>query len=159
MSFEISLKVPEIKALQLEKSFKSQIKAALEDAALELAEQLQNDSPVGASEELKRGWDISIASDLSLKVTNNAPNALYRIRGRKAGKMPPYGPGTELAAWAEKYGIPPYLVARSIARQGTQRYREGRNWVGIDERGKPYKGGAVDLASRELGQRLRKIRI
>jgi hypothetical protein len=157
--FKIDLKVPDIKALQIEKSFRGQIKAALEDVALDLADQLQNESPEGAGGDLKAGWDIAIGSDLSLKVTNNAPDALYRIRGRDKGKMPPYGEGTELAAWAAKYDIPAYLVARSIARQGTKRFRDGKNWVGIDKSGKPYKGGAVDVASRKLGERLRKIKI
>lgn len=33
---------------------------------------------------------------------------------------PPFGPGSDLALWARRHGITPFLVARAIARRGTQ---------------------------------------
>ena len=34
------------------------------------------------------------------------------------GKMPPWGPGTPLADWAFRHGIPPFVAARAIQRWG-----------------------------------------
>jgi Bacteriophage HK97-gp10, putative tail-component len=157
--FEISLKVPDIKLTQLEQKFRAAVKGAIEDTALELADELQQASPEGATGDLKRGWDVQIKSDLSLQITNSADNALFRIRGRKAGKMPPWGPGSELAAWAEKYDIPPFILARAIARNGNQRFRDKKNFAGINPDGSPQKNGIIDQASKRLAARLRKIKI
>ncbi len=41
------------------------------------------------------------------------------VEGGTRPHWPPWGPGTELAAWAERKGIPPFLVARAIAQRGT----------------------------------------
>lgn len=157
--FNISLKVPDIKATQLVEKFRSQIKGAIEDTALELGSDLQQASPEGATGDLKRGWDVQIKSDLSLQITNSADNALFRIRGRKSGKLPPWGPGSELAAWAEKYDIPPFLLARAIARSGTQRFRDKKNFAGINPDGSAQRGGIIDQASKRLADRLRKIKL
>lgn len=48
---------------------------------------------------------------------------------RPGGKMPPYHEGTPLAKWVKiKMGadVPPYIVARSIARKGTKAQRFAR---------------------------------
>ncbi len=34
--------------------------------------------------------------------------------------MPPWGPGSELADWAMRHDLPPYLVARTIKARGTR---------------------------------------
>lgn len=41
------------------------------------------------------------------------------VEGGTRPHWPPWGAGTELAAWAERKGIPPFLVARAIAQRGT----------------------------------------
>lgn len=52
------------------------------------------------------------------------PTAKYAIwihRGRKAGsRMPPFQEGSNLYRWATKRGMPPFVVARSIAAKGTK---------------------------------------
>jgi len=157
--FNISLKVPNLKVTQLEQGFRGQVRGAIEDTALELGSDLQEASPEGATGDLKRGWDVQIKSDLSLLITNSADNALFRIRGRKAGKMPPWGKGSDLAAWAAKYDIPPFLLARAIARNGTQRFRDQKNFAGIKPDGSAQKGGIIDQASKRLADRLRRIKL
>jgi len=46
--------------------------------------------------------------------------AYYTHEGRKPGRMPPYQEGSDLANWARRVGINPFLVARSIANKGTK---------------------------------------
>lgn len=42
---------------------------------------------------------------------------LFVERGRRPGKYPPIA---AIAGWARRHGIPPFLVARAIARRGTR---------------------------------------
>jgi hypothetical protein len=59
--------------------------------------------------------------NLKAVVKPTASYALYIHEGRKpGGKLPPYQEGTQLNRWATKKGMNPYLVARSIARNGTK---------------------------------------
>lgn len=41
------------------------------------------------------------------------------VEGGARPHWPPWGPGSELAGWAARKGIPVFLVARAIARRGT----------------------------------------
>lgn len=138
-----------------EKVFRARIQDVLDDEALNLAERLQQESPVGASKGLRDGWDVQ-PSRLSVKVTNSSPAALFRIRGRGPGKFPPFGPNSPLAKWAAIYGIPPFLVARKIARKGTKRWQDGKNFAGIDNAGNPVRGGLIDEATKRIADRIRK---
>lgn len=149
--FEIGLKIP---AIDLARTFETKVQSIIEDEAIALADQLQQESPVGATGELKGGWDVRV-SRLSVTVLNTSDAALFRIRGRGPGKFPPFGEGSPLARWAALKGIPPFLVARSIARKGTKRWRDKSNFAGIDYDGKPVAGGAIDRATKRIAQRLR----
>lgn len=42
---------------------------------------------------------------------------LFVERGRRPGRYPPIA---AIAGWARRHGIPPFLVARAIARKGTR---------------------------------------
>jgi len=46
--------------------------------------------------------------------------AKWTVEGRKPGKMPPFQEGSDLAMWARRAGINPFLVARAIGRKGTK---------------------------------------
>lgn len=48
------------------------------------------------------------------------PYALFIVQGRpKGAPWPPYkDPTSDFVQWCEAYGIPPYLAARAIARNG-----------------------------------------
>ncbi len=57
---------------------------------------------------------------LVAEITSSAPEVIVAsVEGGARPHWPPWGPGSELAAWAEAKGIPPFLVARAISRRGT----------------------------------------
>lgn len=145
--------------------FSRDIADVFDDELLNLADQLQQQSPIGATLELKKGWDVKpseITPDtVKASVLNSAPNALQRIAGKKAGgRFDDYKPGSDIARWAILKGIPAFLVARKIFRFGTDRYISGENIAGIDkDTGKIIEGGAIAQAARRIRFRLKKIRI
>lgn len=125
-------------SLQLKQSappqaeLRQRFKQAADTALLELADYLQRESPVGATGELKASWDVvparkarGVIPEVLGKVVNNADASEFRIRGRAPGKFPPYGEGTPLHRWAAAAGVPAFLVARAIAKRGTERWRQG----------------------------------
>lgn len=121
-----------------------QVIAAMDTALLELADFLQQNSPRGVSpvrESLKGSWNVIPARKVRNfpwykgEVVNTSSNAINRLAGRGPGKFPPFGKGTPLAKWADAKDIPPFLVARKIAREGTERWKEssGRpGYFGLD---------------------------
>lgn len=57
----------------------------------------------------------------SATVKPTSKYAYWVHEGRKPNRrMPPFGPGTDLNAWATRKGMNPFLVARSIGRKGTK---------------------------------------
>lgn len=67
---------------------------------------------------LQSGIHSSIGH-LQGKVVPTAKHSIYVEKGRRPGsRMPPYREGSPLNSWARRRGIPPFLVARSIARKG-----------------------------------------
>lgn len=91
-------------------------------------------TPIGVDGRLQQSWRAETASfksgEYQAAIANDAPYAVFGIMGRKPGKFPPFGDNTPLAAWARKRGIVPYLVARKIAREGTERWKAKSNWLG-----------------------------
>jgi len=57
---------------------------------------------------------------LQAEIRAHTDYAKYTITGRGPGKMPPFGDGSDLANWARRAGINPFLVARAIGRKGTK---------------------------------------
>ena len=116
---------------------------ALDDALIEMAQYLQENSPRGVSpinESLKGSWDVIPARKLrgimtyEGSVVNLAERAINRLEGRGPGKFPPFGKGSNLEKWATSKGIPAFLVARKIAREGTERWKahRGSPTTGLD---------------------------
>lgn len=114
---------------------------AMDDAALELADYLQRHSPRGVSpvgESLAGNWEVQASRKVRGQlyaqafIRNYAEASLPRILGRAPGKFPPFAKGTPLAKWAESKGIPPFVVAKSIAKKGTKRWRTKRNILEVD---------------------------
>lgn len=62
----------------------------------------------------------STIGHLQGSVRPTAKHAPFVHDGRRPGKMPPFREGTSLNSWARRRGIPPFLVARAIARRGTK---------------------------------------
>lgn len=53
------------------------------------------------------------------ELRNTAPYAAAVHEGTKP-HFPPYQPGSSLEKWGNRKGIPPFLVARKIGREGTK---------------------------------------
>ena len=134
-----------------------QLRKKVDDFLLEEAQYYQENSPVGATGKLKESWEVvpsrktsNTYSYVTFTITNESERAVNRIGGREPGKMPPLEP---IKAWAlAVLGDPDaaYPVAKKIAREGTERYKQGRNWVGIDYRGNTIPGGRVDTFAKRL---------
>lgn len=136
----------------------AEINTIIYDAALQAVVDLEKSSPVGVTKQLRSGWQIDAASDgkdTIVSIVNTASVPLFRLEGRKAGRMPPI---EAIRAWAESKGIPPYLVARKIAREGTDRSK--RNFREFDPAtGEPAKNGAIARALRKIKRGLDKLEI
>lgn len=163
------------RSVKLEKStevWRNLVRKAVDAAMLDLADHLQRNSPVGASpvnQSLKGGWDVIPARKQRGKlavlgsVVNRADAARFRIVGRGPGRMPPYGPDSPLGRWASVVGIPAYLVARKVATEGTQRWRDGAQGNILKQdpvTGKFAKGGPLErVYEARLRIEMAKIRI
>ena len=133
MTIKLDLK----ESAPVQEELRRQFKTSVDSALLELADHLQRNSPRGVSpagDSLAGGWDVipsrkarGIIPEVMGSVVNRAEAAEFRIRGRAPGKFPPYGEGSNLAKWAKAAGIPPFLIARKIAQQGTDRWRKRDN--------------------------------
>jgi hypothetical protein len=63
-----------------------------------------------------RSRNVTIFSKLMGKLENRAPYAIFVHEGTK----PHFPPLHAIERWANRHGIPPFLVARAIARKGTK---------------------------------------
>jgi hypothetical protein len=118
------------------------------------ANQARANTPIGVAGNLRNSWIQTSArfanDEYSASIFNRSDYAVYGIMGRGPGKFPPFGPNTPLAAWASKRGIVPFLVARSIAKKGTQRWRDKTNWVGFSTRKPNETTDDFEITSRRL---------
>lgn len=160
MTYSTSLKTKQGIAFNGDR-FLKEFGDALNDELVALAVELEALSPKGATGDLARGWDVIpyTRSNQRGEVVNNADQAFSRIVGRPPGKQPPI---QAIAAWARLKGIPPYLVARKIGREGTERFKLGIQ--GNILKADPVTGGLalnspVVLAQRRLTLRIKKIKI
>lgn len=134
-----------------------ELRNKIDDFLLEEAQYYQENSPVGATGELKSSWDVipsrkapSAYSYVTFAIVNNSERAINRIGGREPGKMPP---PDSLKAWALAVlgdANAAYPVAKKIAREGTERYKQGANWVGSDYRGGIIPNGRIDTFAKRL---------
>lgn len=135
------------------------LRSKIDDFLLEETQYYQENSPVGATKGLISGWDITPAKKQSnllsyvrFSIKNESDNSINRIGGREPGKMPPIEP---IAAWAAVVlgnVEAAYPVAKKIAKEGTQRYQDGNNWVGSDYEGNVIPGGRIDTFAQRLVQ-------
>ena len=148
------------------KQLQQQIIDIVDDELLKAVEDLQRNSPVGVTQELKNSWEISGASiqqgEVICSITNTASNALNRLEGRKPGRQPP---SSALEEWvSKKLGVSgkrlksvAFLVARKIGREGTQSSK--RNFKQFDPvTGQPVKNSAIDRALTRIEKKLNAIK-
>jgi len=68
-----------------------------------------------------RNRQTTIFSTLKGVLENRAPYAMYvHGDGSSARSKPHFPPLEAIRRWADRHGIPPFLVARAIARKGTK---------------------------------------
>jgi hypothetical protein len=122
----------------------SPIKEAYINSLLDVAGELQSNTPIGATGQLKAGWDVDfqevlIGSSIQFvaKIVNRAEYAQYGIIGRGPGKLPPMQP---IVDWVTAKGSSnpakdAWRVRVKIAREGTFRWKRNNNWVGLNRDG------------------------
>ncbi|MGD1938392.1 MAG: hypothetical protein ACFCA4_12670 [Cyanophyceae cyanobacterium] len=148
-----------------------QVRDRLLDAGLDLAADLQRKSPLGATGELRRGWNVTqprkstAGFSFGMSITNSAPDALQRIAGSAPGTIAEVKP---LIQWVKHKGIArgknarwvAIAIRRSIRERGTQRWRDGGNHdLGIGRKGEALKGGAVDRAVIRIAREISRMKI
>ena len=139
---------------------------AYTDALLDAADEFQKGSPVGATKQLKSSWQVqnsprqvAFGFEVTSNIINTSEAARNRIAGRPPGTPPPVQP---LVDWVEAKGIAVGSSARSIAfairakiaREGTERYKAGNNWVGINNKGDRIPGGRLEQIEREIADKI-----
>ncbi|MBD2370957.1 MULTISPECIES: hypothetical protein [Leptolyngbya] len=146
------------------KSLLPQIQDAIETRFIDAAATLQSDTPQDTGK-AAGAWDINTrlkGKDIELTIVNDAktetgqPYGLLALEGRAPGKFPPYGDTSHLARWAKVRGIPPFLVARKIAREGTERFKDGPHHFSQD--GQPVEDGAISTAIKLVKQDIQRIK-
>ena len=142
------------------------------DSLLEATQEFQENSPVGATRDLKNSWDVtaprreSVTFDINASIVNYSASAINRIAGRGAGKMPFIGEagGREgILPWVIAKGIEldpkkaraiSFAIAKKIEREGTERYKAKDNWVGINSDGSRIPGGRLEEVEKAIAQKL-----
>lgn len=151
------------KRIGFSKTALSQISEIIDGELLKAAEILQRTSPV-ATGKLKESWDVvptrakPNTSLIEGTVTNDASNSLFRVRGRNKGRQPPT---SAIAAWLTAVGGDPklaFVIARSIGKKGTRRYREKKNNAGVDLNGKPLPNSPIARAEKTISQKLKNLK-
>ena len=140
---------------------------------VETTEQLIRDSPRGVSpggSSLATSWSVIPGRGNGLgTITNTADAAYHRIVGRGPGRFTPWGDDSELQKWvAGILGITDpsqrrsvaYLIARRHAAEGSRRFRENRNILGVDVASRSYRPTSIvnrtaEKMSREISVDLR----
>ncbi|MEN9566226.1 MAG: hypothetical protein RLZZ69_1422 [Cyanobacteriota bacterium] len=137
------------------------------DALLDIAEEFQVNSPVGATRQLKSSWDVQNSPkavawgfEVRSNIINTSDRALNRIAGRPSGTPPPVEP---LINWVKAKGIESdtkkakgvaFAIAKKIAKKGTDRHVAKKNWVGIDDKGNRISGGRLEELEEALAAKL-----
>ena len=114
-------------------------------ALYDTVEELKKQSYVGATNQLRSGWDHTnpVISDdkITASITNDSSHAINRIAGRSRGKPPPIDP---IELWVKKKLKLPagqargvaFAISKKIAKEGTNRYKSKDNFMDLDVNGK-----------------------
>lgn len=155
---------------RLQDELAKQFRTITDDEILNLADELQRNSPVGATGDLKRGWDVIVSkrrvNSLQIRgsVVNRADNAIFRVVGRGPGKQPPIEP---IGRWVQVVlgvqgnqarGVA-FVIARKIAQQGTDRWKTQENILGKNRDGTYQQNSPINRAKRRIIERLNQLKI
>jgi len=125
------------KLLTLESDFREHCLNSFDAGVIGLTHDVRRNSPVDEGDLRQGFYGVGarvVDGEFTAALANDVRASLYRVRGRGPGRMPPID---AIAPWARRRGLSPYLVARSIGKRGTQRWRENRNVLGIERTSRP----------------------
>lgn len=163
---ELRLRVSVNEGLIAKQVMKQGLYDAFVGGMLDAAQEFQEGSPVGATGDLKAGWDISsprkesVTFDINASIVNYSQAAKNRIAGRAPGTPPPVSP---LVDWVIAKGLASnpkkalgiaFAIRNKIAKQGTDRHIAQNNWVGIRSDGSRIPGGRLEQVEAAIAKRL-----
>lgn len=137
------------------------------DALEGVAEEYRNESYIGVTGDLRDSWRATYprkeAFTFTVKgaIVNESDRAVNRIAGRPPGKATPVD---SLTPWVQKKIEPNPKKARGIAfaiamkhkREGSKRFREKENFLGIDTRGLPRnQDSRILLSEKQIAAKLK----
>lgn len=168
----MEIKSYELKAIldrRLSDFWRVKAREVFDQNAARLVQELKKVSPVGASGDLRDGWQAKPARKLggvgqySVDVTNTATNSFYRIVGRGPGKMPPKQP---ILDWVYAKGLKgkdaerrAFLIRRKISKEGTQRWIEKDNPIGIRRDGSLSPRSPIIVVQKQIRSELRRLKL
>lgn len=149
--------------------FRSGVQKIFEDELLAAAAELERESPVGATGQLKSSWQVTIPRreptgfTISASIYNTSDRSINRIAGRAPGRFPPIQPIFEwISAKVESDPVEAkriaFLVARKIAIAGTQRWREQENILSVDRQGRLRADSPIRKAEERIARRISRLR-
>jgi hypothetical protein len=157
---DLRLQVRANPGLLAEKVLRGKVYDEFIDGLLEIAQELQEKSYVGATGKLKSSWDVtqprreSVTFEIRASIVNASDRAINRIAGRGSGLMPPDAP---IRDWVRAKGIPEskvYPIRKAIALKGTLRFRSKENFAGLNPDGSLQPQGFLAIAEKKLAARL-----
>lgn len=126
-------------------------RAAIRLSTEYVEQKLIDKSPTGASGKFIASWEHSYTIDQTTNIVwrNTSQGALFRNAGRGPGK-PPLGADSfeRIQKWVVFRGMPvssAWGVAVKIGREGTERWKDGTNAIGIDNKNQVIPGGYADV--------------
>lgn len=164
----------------LDADFRKQVNDIFNEAASDAVAELKALSPVGATGELQEMWRYiparreTVTFTTVATIVNNASNVESRIFGRGPGLAPPIEP---LERWIEakqtangngngngngrkaKLRSRAVALSKKIAREGTERYKEGSNPFGLTPSGGFLQGSPMSKCEEQIRVRLKKIKL
>lgn len=98
----------------------NRIQRIYNDGSIIVQAAMRRNAPVGVTQDLAR-VERTVNSQ-GARVYPKPKYAIWVENGRRPGKMPPYQEGSSLAKWValKMPGVPPFVVARAIAKKGTK---------------------------------------
>lgn len=97
---------------------------------------------------------VGLAHRVTVAAHNTEDIVVASISGGTKPHWPPWGPGSQLAGWADRKGIPVFLVARAIANFGTiKRFGRPRGGPHMFDKGLADSRGAITDEVKQIGVR------
>jgi hypothetical protein len=136
------------------KKYQAGIRKIYSEEGHKLRDRLKMESYKGVSSELANSWRV-VVKVYNFNVFSDDEKARWKIAGRGPGKMPPI---KAITPWATAKGISPWALAISIARRGTQRWRDQKNFLNMDRQGKIRKPNPMEDTRLTIMRRVSKLK-